>query len=113
VRNAHAIVQDPPENRSGPSAMTLAISTRLSHDALSHWVARPRRGSLHGDRPFGGGGRAAPVNWADVVEKLNAGSTPAADAHNARTTWLATISEDGSPHVTAVGAVWLDDAYWL
>jgi hypothetical protein len=54
-----------------------------------------------------------PVDWAGIVEKLDAGSAPASDAHNARTTWLATINEDGSPHVTAVGAVWLDGAFWF
>src|SRR5277367_582488 len=54
-----------------------------------------------------------PVNWASVVEKLDAGSTPAPDAHNARTTWLSTVNEDGSPHVTAVGALWLDGRFWF
>jgi Pyridoxamine 5'-phosphate oxidase len=54
-----------------------------------------------------------PVAWSDVSEKLETGSAPAADAHNARSTWLATINEDGSPHVTAVGAVWLDGAFWF
>src|SRR5438046_10700552 len=54
-----------------------------------------------------------PVNWANVVEKLDAGSPPAPDAHNARTTWLATVNEDGSPHVTAVGAVWVDGSFWF
>jgi len=54
-----------------------------------------------------------PVNWAAVTEKLDAGSAPAPDAHNARTTWLATVNEDGSPHVTAVGAVWLDGTFWF
>ena len=54
-----------------------------------------------------------PVDWAAVTEKLEAGSAPAPDAHNARTTWLATINEDGSPHVTAVGAVWLDGTFWF
>ena len=54
-----------------------------------------------------------PVEWATVIEKLDAGSRPAPDAHNARTTWLATVNEDGSPHVTAVGALWLDGAYWF
>ena len=48
-----------------------------------------------------------------VTEKLDAGSAPAPDAHNARTTWLATVNEDGSPHVTAVGALWLDGAFWF
>ncbi len=38
-----------------------------------------------------------PVNWASVVEKLDVASQPAPDAHNARTTWLLTTNEDGSP----------------
>jgi pyridoxine/pyridoxamine 5'-phosphate oxidase len=54
-----------------------------------------------------------PVDWAAIIEKLDKGSAPAPDAHNARTTWLATINEDGSPHVTAVGAIWLDGTFWF
>ena len=54
-----------------------------------------------------------PVNWASVDEKHDAGSPPAPDAHNARTTWLSTVNEDGSPHVTAVGALWLDGSFWF
>jgi hypothetical protein len=54
-----------------------------------------------------------PVNWANVVEKLDAGSQPDPDANNARTKWLSTVNEDGSPHVTAVGALWLDGNYWF
>jgi hypothetical protein len=26
---------------------------------------------------------------------------------------LATVNDDGSPHVTAVGALWVDGAYWF
>jgi pyridoxine/pyridoxamine 5'-phosphate oxidase len=54
-----------------------------------------------------------PVAWETVVEKLDSGSGPAPDAHNARTTWLTTVNEDGSPHVTAVGALWLDGSFWF
>ena len=54
-----------------------------------------------------------PVNWANIVENLEAGSPPDPDAHNARTTWLSTVNEDGSPHVTAVGALWLDGSFWF
>src|SRR5829696_8422857 len=54
-----------------------------------------------------------PVDWATIIEKLDARSAPAPDAHNARTTWLTTLNEDGSPHVTAVGALWLDGAFWF
>lgn len=32
---------------------------------------------------------------------------------NARTTWLCTVNDDGSPHVTAVGALWMDGAFWF
>ncbi len=48
-----------------------------------------------------------------MTEKLDAGSAPDPDAHNARTTWLVTVNEDGSPHVTAVGAVWVDGTFWF
>lgn len=54
-----------------------------------------------------------PVDWAAITQKLEAGSTPRPDGHNSRTTWLATVNEDGSPHVTAVGAVWLDGTFWF
>jgi len=54
-----------------------------------------------------------PVNWGDITERLDSGSAPDPDAHNARTKWLTTINEDGSPHVTAVGALWVDDAFWF
>jgi hypothetical protein len=55
----------------------------------------------------------APVDWAVAAGKLGAGAAPAPDAVNSRSTWLSTVNEDGSPHVTAVGALWLDGAYWF
>jgi hypothetical protein len=54
-----------------------------------------------------------PVDWAVVAEKLGAGLAPDPDAHNSRTTWLSTINQDGSPHVTAVGALWREGAFWF
>jgi hypothetical protein len=36
---------------------------------------------------------------------------PAPGGPNTRTTWLTTINADGSPHVTAVGAIWVDGAF--
>src|SRR3954453_1438077 len=54
-----------------------------------------------------------PVDWNAVVEKLQAGSAPAPDALNSRTTWLATVNQDGSPHMTAVGALWVDGTFWF
>lgn len=54
-----------------------------------------------------------PVDWDAIVETIESGAPPAPDAHNTRTTWLATINEDGSPHVTAVGAVWVEGTFWF
>lgn len=54
-----------------------------------------------------------PVEFAPIVEKLESASAPASDGVNARTTWLTTLNADGSPHMTAVGALWLDGAYWF
>jgi Pyridoxamine 5'-phosphate oxidase len=54
-----------------------------------------------------------PAEWGAVVETLADGAAPAPDAHDARTTWLTTVNEDGSPHVTAVSALWLDGAFWF
>jgi hypothetical protein len=62
---------------------------------------------------LGMGDGLPPVDWGPVVEKLDVGAAPAPDAHNARTTWLTTVNEDGSPHVTAVGALWLDGTFWF
>jgi hypothetical protein len=54
-----------------------------------------------------------PVDWRGVVEKLDTGSAPTPDGMNSRTTWLSTVNEDGSPHVTAVGALWVDGTFWF
>jgi hypothetical protein len=54
-----------------------------------------------------------PVEWATVVERLEAGAAPDPSAHNAKTTWLTTLNDDGSPHVTAVGALWVDGTFWF
>src|SRR6202045_1720128 len=54
-----------------------------------------------------------PVDWAAVAGKLAAGTAPAPDAVNSRTTWLSTVNEDGSPHVTAVGALWVAAPFWF
>ena len=62
---------------------------------------------------LGAGDGLPPVDWDHITATLDAGLAPAPDAHNARTTWLATLNEDGSPHVTAVGALWLDGTFWF
>lgn len=54
-----------------------------------------------------------PVDWGFVLERLESGSGPDPEAHNARSTWLATVNADGSPHLTPVGAIWLDGTFWF
>lgn len=54
-----------------------------------------------------------PVDWRSILDKLDAGSPPSPSGVNARTTWLSTVNEDGSPHVTPVGAMWLDSTFWF
>lgn len=53
------------------------------------------------------------VDWRDVLATLDANALPAPHGTNTRTTWLATINDDGTPHVTAVGALWLDGSFWF
>ena len=54
-----------------------------------------------------------PLDWDPIVAKLDGKSAPPVGAINARTTWLATINDDGSAHVTAVGALWVDGRFWF
>ena len=55
------------------------------------------------------------LDWAPVAARLDAGysmapGTGGPDRHSA---WLATIDADGSPHVTGLGAQWVDGAFWF
>ncbi len=54
-------------------------------------------------------------DWTSVTKVLDNGVTQAPDTGgpDRHTTWLTTINPDGSPHVTAVGAVWVDGAFWF
>ena len=55
-----------------------------------------------------------PIDWADVENTLNTAfpDEPGAPAPDRRT-WLATINPDGAPHVTGIGALWVDGAFWF
>ena len=55
------------------------------------------------------------LEWAPVEARLGqditmAPGTGGPDRHSA---WLATIDADGSPHVTGIGAQWVDGAFWF
>ena len=56
-----------------------------------------------------------PLEWAPVEARLDEGMTqaPGTGGPNRHTCWLATIDPDGSPHVTGIGALWLDGAFWF
>jgi hypothetical protein len=57
----------------------------------------------------------APLEWEPIEARLEAGvdQAPGAGGPNRHTCWLATINADGSPHVTGVGALWVDGAFWF
>ena len=38
---------------------------------------------------------------------------PGTGGPDRHTCWLATINADGSPHVTGIGALWVDGAFWF
>jgi Pyridoxamine 5'-phosphate oxidase len=56
-----------------------------------------------------------PIEWAAVTARLDRGVTqaPGTGGPDRHTCWLATINADGSPHVTGVGAVWVDGTFWF
>ncbi|GAB3599854.1 pyridoxamine 5'-phosphate oxidase family protein [Angustibacter peucedani] len=54
-----------------------------------------------------------PVPWQQVKDELDAGLDRARPADRPTTQWLATTNPDGSTHLTGVGALWFDDAFWF
>jgi hypothetical protein len=55
------------------------------------------------------------VEWTTVEARLAQGVTqgPGTGGPDRHTTWLATINRDGSPHVTGVGALRYEGAFWF
>lgn len=55
------------------------------------------------------------LDWTTVADRLAGGVTqaPGTGGPDRHTCWLATINPDGSPHITGVGAIWVDDAFWF
>jgi hypothetical protein len=56
-----------------------------------------------------------PVEWDRIRARLDEGlsQAPGDGGPDRHTCWLATINEDGSPHVTGVGALWVDGTFWF
>jgi hypothetical protein len=55
------------------------------------------------------------AEWQRVEERLQQGMSQAPDTGGPQrhTCWLATINDDGSPHVTGIGALWTDRSFWF
>jgi len=57
----------------------------------------------------------APLDWTDVRRTLETNLTqgPGTGGPDHHTFWLSTIDADGRPHMTAVGAFWVDGRYYF
>jgi hypothetical protein len=55
------------------------------------------------------------LEWASIRAQLDAGVTqaPGSGGPDRHTCWLTTINPNGSPHVTGIGALWVDGAFWF
>jgi hypothetical protein len=55
------------------------------------------------------------LDWARIAARLDDGfsQAPGTGGPNRHTCWLATINRDGTPHVTGIGALWLDGSFWF
>jgi len=53
------------------------------------------------------------IEWSRIEARLDEGVTQAPDTGgpNRHTCWLATIDRDGSPHLTGIGALWVDGTF--
>jgi PPOX class probable F420-dependent enzyme len=55
------------------------------------------------------------LDWEPISARLDAGISmaPGTGGPDRHTCWLATIDADGSPHVTGLGALWVDGSFWF
>jgi len=55
------------------------------------------------------------LDWGRIASRLEEGVTqaPGTGGPDRHTCWLATVNADGSPHVTGVGALWAEGAFWF
>ena len=57
----------------------------------------------------------AAQEWSDVAARFDQGDFMSLDNDGPPhySTWLTTLNPDGSPHITAVGALWDGDSFWF
>jgi PPOX class probable F420-dependent enzyme len=55
------------------------------------------------------------LDWSRIEDRLTQGleQAPGGGGPDRHTCWLATVNPDGSPHVTGVGALWVDGGWWF
>ncbi|MEY2404567.1 MAG: hypothetical protein QOD38_2118, partial [Acidimicrobiaceae bacterium] len=55
------------------------------------------------------------LDWERIAARLDEGfsQAPGTGGPNRHTCWLATINPDGRPHLTGVGALWVDGTFWF
>src|SRR5215470_13759234 len=55
------------------------------------------------------------LEWPRIESRLERGvpQAPGAGGPGRHTCWLATVNQDGSPHITGVGALWFGGAFWF
>ena len=55
------------------------------------------------------------LDWNAIESRLTAGFTqaPRTGGPSRHTCWLATINDDGTPHLTGIGATWVDGTCWF
>lgn len=55
------------------------------------------------------------LDWGRIRDRLADGYTliPGSGGPNRHTCWLTTINNDGSPHVTGIGALWVDGTFFF
>jgi PPOX class probable F420-dependent enzyme len=55
------------------------------------------------------------VDWRRIEARLGAGlpQAPGTGGPNRHTCWLATINDDGSPHLNGIGAEWAHGTFWF
>jgi Pyridoxamine 5'-phosphate oxidase len=55
------------------------------------------------------------LDWTLIQARLDQGlsQAPESGGPNRHTCWLATINDDTSPHITGVGALWVNGAFWF
>jgi Pyridoxamine 5'-phosphate oxidase len=55
------------------------------------------------------------LDWFQIESRLYEGipQAPGSGGPDRHTCWLTTINADGSPHVTGIGATWVDGSFWF